>query len=259
MIRSIITRNISSMQFRPSSSIVLRDFSLTLPHLSKVRSLSVRCLLRSVALFSLLLASLPAQAADYILSDDSQTRHLPPGVTWDSAGIYSCGVLTLGADDTISISIKSGDPTPAKITFSGAFTTGDNNKINVYGDASDLTLITTAALTVGVHNVVNANVISTAAVNLGNESNLGGDLTTTGASGIVTLAAEVCVDGHIVTDAGAVTAAGVWTDVGGGITTQAGVVTLGEDVWVVGGISTVAGGVTVGASSCIEGGITTQA
>ena len=64
-----------------------------------------------IALLALLLVGLPAQAANYILSDSS--TNLPPGVTIVSPGHYSGGVLTLGAGDTISL----GATKPATLTF----------------------------------------------------------------------------------------------------------------------------------------------
>ncbi|MFT4587941.1 MAG: hypothetical protein ACI9VS_002749 [Candidatus Binatia bacterium] len=237
--------------------------SLTLPHRSarsdKGKSLSVRWLLRFVSLFSLMFVALPAQAANYVFSDTSTT--LPPGCIYVSPGIYSCGVLTLGADDTISI----GDATPATIIFTGALTTGPSNLINAGGSAADLTLVTIGVLNLGVDTIVNADVFASAAVNLGDGSLLNGNLetasptTTANVTGVVTLGANSSVNGYILTDGGAVTV-GASGFVGGRITTQAGVVTLGADVEVLGGISTGAGAVTVGdGSRTVGGGITTEA
>jgi hypothetical protein len=202
-------------------------------------------------LFSLSLVSLPAQAVDYIFSDDSD--NLPPGCAIVGPGSYSCGVLTLGIGDTISI----GGTKPATITFTGAFTTGAGNLINADGLASDLTLVTVGALTLGADTIVNASVTGTAAVNLGIGSTLGGNLTLASPTGIVTLAANSQVDGYIHTDAGAVTV-GTLGSVGGEVVTEAGVVTLGADAEVQGRISTVAGGITIGDSSSVGGEIATQ-
>ena len=70
-------------------------------------SLVLGCMVSAgfVALLALLLVGLPAPAADYILSDGSST--LPTGVTVVSPGKYSCGVLTLGAGDTISLGARA--------------------------------------------------------------------------------------------------------------------------------------------------------
>ena len=112
---------------------------------------------------------LPAQAADYILSDYSVT--LPPGVIIDSAGNYSSGALTLGAGDTITI----GDTKPAIITFSGQFTTGANSLINVGRLA----------------------VMGSAAINLGIGSTLGGNLSATIPTGVATPSSYSSLDGFI--------------------------------------------------------------
>jgi|GEM_PF-1025632 len=216
--------------------------------------------LRPAIVISIFIAiSARSNAADYILSDTSTT--LPPGVTVVSPGVYSGGVLTLGAGDTISIEGTK----PATLTFTGAFTTGVGNSINASGLTSDLNLVTIGALTVGADSIVKANATSIAAVNIGIGSTLSGNLTTASSTatpnvtGVVTLAANSSVGGYILTDAGAVTV-GIAGSVGGAITTQAGVVTLGANVTTGGGISTGAGAVTVGdGSQTVGGGITTGA
>jgi hypothetical protein len=251
------------MKSTPNSSVPSRNSPLPLPHLSarsvKSKSLSVRWLLRFGALFSLLLVGLPAQAANYVFSDGSS--NLPAGCTYVSPGIYSCGVLTLGAGDTISI----GGTKPATITFTGALTTGSDNLINAGGLTSELNLVMIGVLNLGVDTIMNANVTASAAVNLGIGSTLDGNLTTASptttanVTGIVTLAADSSVSGYILTDAGAVTV-GIAGSVGGSITTTAGVVTLGADCGVGGAISTVAGAVNAGDwSRTVGGGITTEA
>jgi hypothetical protein len=215
--------------------------------------------LRFVSLFSLVFVALPAQAANYVFLNGSS--NLPAGCTYVSPGIYSCGIVTLGVGDTISI----GGAKPATITFAGALTTGPSNLINAVGSAADLTLVTIGVLNLGVDTIVNADVIASAAVNLGDGSLLNGNLvtasptTTANGTGIVTLGANSSVSGYILTDGGAVTV-GASGSVGGRITTQAGVVTLGADVEVRGGISTGAGAVTVGdGGRTVGGGITTSA
>jgi hypothetical protein len=238
--------------------------SLTLPHRSarsdKGKFLSVRGLLRFVSLFSLMFVALPAQAANYVFSADTSSN-LPAGCTYVSPGIYSCGIVTLGAGDTISI----GGAKPATIIFTGALTTGPSNSINDGGDPADLTLVTIGVLNLGVDTIVNADVFASAAVNLAVGSLLNGNLetasptTTANVTGIVTLGANSSVNGYILTDGGAVNV-GASGFVGGRITTQAGVVTLGADVEVLGGISTGAGAVNVGdGSRTVGGGITTEA
>jgi hypothetical protein len=225
---------------------IRRNSPFLTPNYSKgiIRSKLI-LVLQFVALFSLLLVGLPAKAADYTLSDAS--ANLPPGFVIVSPGNYSCGALTLGPNDTISI----GGTTPATITFIGAFTTGVSNLINEAGLASDLTFVTTGTLTLGAETIMNANVSGTAAVNLGIGSILGGNLTTASPAGVVTLAANSRVAGYIHTDDGAVTV-GDLGSVGGEITAEAGAVTLGADVKIDGDIRTIAGAITMsdGGSTC---------
>ncbi len=227
-----------------------------------------RWLVQSVAMLSLLLVGLPAQAVTYNFSPLS--GNLPPGCSLDplSTSSYTCAVVSLAIGDTITI----GAIKPVTITFNGAFTTAAGNLINAGSAASDLALvITTAAgnlinagsaasdltlviigvFTLGDNTVLNANVIGTAAVNLGAGSILSGNLTAIGADGVVTLGVNSTVGGYIHTDAGAVNVANSST-VGGGIATEAGIVTLGTNIKVGGTISSVAGGVTfeAGGSTC---------
>lgn len=218
-----------------------------------------RWLFQLAALLALLLPGWPAQAAtSYTFSPLSALLGtLPAGCSLDSFSLraYSCGVLSLTAGDTITIDSFN---KPVTITFSGAFTTGASNLINVDGATSDLTLITNGVLTLGASTRLNANVVGTAAVNLGSASTLTGNLTTTSTTGIVTLAADSQVGGFISTQEGAVTL-GVRSTVGGAVSAGAGVVTLDEDVKVGGSISTSAGAVTVGGNSTVSGGISTGA
>jgi hypothetical protein len=183
------------MKSKHNISMAAGNHLLTPPRLSersfKSKFRSVRWRLRSVALYSLLMLVLPAQAADYILSDYSVT--LPPGVIIDSAGNYSSGALTLGAGDTITI----GDTKPAIITFSGQFTTGANSLINVGRLASDLTLGTNGTRTLGAGSNVNAEVMGSAAINLGIGSTLGGNLSATIPTGVATPSSYSSLDGFI--------------------------------------------------------------
>jgi len=187
------------------SSMTPSNPSLTLPHRSarsdKGKFLSVRGLLRFVSLFSLMFVALPAQAANYVFSADTSSN-LPAGCTYVSPGIYSCGIVTLGAGDTISI----GGAKPATIIFTGALTTGPSNSINDGGDPADLTLVTIGVLNLGVDTIVNADVFASAAVNLAVGSLLNGNLetasptTTANVTGIVTLGANSSVSGYILTE-----------------------------------------------------------
>jgi len=222
-----------------------------------------RCALRKTGRWTLLLASLLlgnlAQAAtDYTFSPASAVLgNLPAGCSLNflSLSSYSCGVLTLIEGDTITL---GGLFRPVTITFSGAFTTGASNLINASGAVDDLNLVTNGVLSLGANTVLNANVVGTAAVNLGSASTLTGNLSTSTPTGIVTLAADSQVGGFIRSQEGAISL-GVRSTVGGAVSAGAGVVTLDEDVRVGGAISTGAGAVTVGGRSTVGGGISTGA
>jgi hypothetical protein len=205
-----------------------------------------------VTLLSLLLAGMPAQAAtDYTFSP---TGLLPLGcsINQSNTNSYTCGVLTLVVGDTITV----GSSTPVTVTFTAAFTTFEGNSINVQGSPSDLNIVTNGTLVLGANTILNANVTGTAAITLGERSTIGGNITATTSTGVVTLAMNSTVSGFIHTDAGAVNVAGS-SVVGGDITTEAGVVTLLTNVNVGGGIETIAGGIAVGDGSSICGNVIT--
>lgn len=212
---------------------------------------------RWALLVNLLLGNLAHAATDYIFSSNPDLDRLPAGCSLNDASsrAYSCGVLTLGAGDTITL---SGFYEPVTITFSGALTTGAGNFINAGGEAVDLNLITSGVLTLGANTLVNAGVVGTAAVNLGSASILAGNISTSSPTGIVTLAADSRVGGFIRSQEGAINL-GVRSTVGGAVSAAAGVVTLDEDVRVGGAISTRAGAVTVGSRSVVDEGISTGA
>ncbi|MGV8841825.1 MAG: DUF6701 domain-containing protein [Pseudomonas sp.] len=207
----------------------------------------------------LLLGNLAQAATDYFFHPSS--KNLPAGCKKDDGHSYSCGVLTLGEGDTITLGKSDKSDKPDKlvtITFSGAFTTGASNLINASGAVDDLKLITNGVLTLGANTLLNANVVGTAAVNLGGASTLAGNLTTSSTTGIVTLAADSKVGGFISSQEGAINL-GANSTVGGAVSAGAGVVTLGEDVKTGGPISTGAGAVTVGSKSTVGGSISTGA
>jgi len=230
-------------------------------HRYDIISNATRCgLLRLVALLSILLTGMSAQAAtEYEFSLAGQ---LPAGCSLDKPSItsnqpsttsYTCGALTLAHGDTITVGLL-----PVTVTFTGAFTTAAGNMINTSGITSDLNFVIGGVVTLGADSIVNANVTGTAAITLGARSSIGGNITASTTTGVVTLGATSTVGGFIHTDLGAVNVA-VSSVVGGDITTEAGVVTLSPSVSVGGGIETIAGGVTVGGSSIIGGDITTEA
>jgi MSHA biogenesis protein MshQ len=215
-----------------------------------------------VALLMLLLVGLPAQAKNYVFPGN-----LPSGCS-GSSGTYSCGTLTLSANDTVTIA----SPKPATIKFSGAFTTGIGTLINASGAASDLTIVSTGVITLGANAVLNSNVNGSAAINLGIGSTVGGYLSTdagaisigdggsvggsiTTDAGAVTLAANIKVEGSISTVAGGISIGDGTTICANVITTGAGVVTLTTNIKVGGVLSSTAGGITIGAGSTVGGNI----
>jgi MSHA biogenesis protein MshQ len=225
-------------------------------------------LLHLVTLFSLLLVGSPAQAAtDYTFSP---TGLLPPGcsINPSSTNSYTCGVLTLVVEDTITV----GSSTPVTVTFTGAFTTAAGNLINTAGATNDLNIVTNGVLTLGentrlnanvnsagvitmgVKSTINGNVIGTAAINMSYGSTIDGNFTASTTTGVITLAEKSTIGGFIHTDAGAVTVGNLST-IGGGIATQAGVVTLTTNINVGGDISTDAGAITIGSGSSTCGNV----
>jgi hypothetical protein len=203
-----------------------------------------RWLLQSVVMLSLLLVGLPAHSLDYQFGTPEQ--FLPPGCAAGVAeGNYDCGALTLAAGDTISI----GDPKPATITFTGAFTSGANNDINKSGLTSDLSLVVDGAVTLGASSILVAN------------------LTTLNA-GAVTIGGNAFLSGDLITDTGSLTIgaatvpppAGVppQTGVGGGVSTQTGYISMGADSVINGSATTEkAGYVVLGANAAVGGPIVT--
>jgi hypothetical protein len=207
-------------------------------------------LLRLITLFWLLLVGLPAQAAtDYVFSSTGPLLPVGCSINPASTNSYTCGVLTLAAGDTIAVG-----STPVTITFTGAFTTAESNLINISGAISDLNIITNGVLTLGANTILNANVTGTAAINIGIGSTIGGNLTASSTTGVVTLAVNTAVGGFIHTDAGAVTV-GNSSTVGGDVRTVAGVVTLLTDINVGGDISTDAGAINIGDGSSTCGSV----
>ncbi|MDO9269942.1 MAG: hypothetical protein Q7T96_12625, partial [Methylobacter sp.] len=129
-----------------------------------------------------LLTGVPAQAASY-----NFPGVLPAvcSVAPYSINNYTCGILTLDDDDTITLTY------PSTITFNGAFTTGKRNLINSDRLASDLTLVVNGALNVGENSTLIANVTGMDQVNIGANSKILGAITATGTGGIVTIGNDV--------------------------------------------------------------------
>ena len=145
----------------------------------KTRSVPRRFLpWRLVGAVVLMMCALPAYALDYVFPGN-----LPIGCVDNSGGNYACGALALAADDTVTVAA----PTPAKITFSGAFGGGAGVLLNAGSAASNLTLVVNGALTLGAGSTMNATVqtLGAGAVSVGAGSTLSGNISTQ--TGYVTL------------------------------------------------------------------------
>lgn len=227
-----------------------------------------------------LVTALPVQAVDY-----NFPGLLPTGCSVNSSvpNSFDCGGLTLAADDTITIITK-----PTTINFSGVFNTGARTIINAGGSPADLTLNLNGVLNVGIGSKLVANVIDTAAVNLGDNSVVGNITTTAGVvtigadntigkistgdgginignnsqvaaisslNGVITLLNTVTVNGDISSGAGAVNIESYSRVCGNINVTGAGVVTLTTYVKVGGNITTIAGAVTISNGSTVNGSV----
>jgi len=159
-------------------------------------------LLRTLLWLTLSLATAPAWAVAYVFPGS-----MPAGCS-GGAGSYTCGALSLGYNDTITLAA----PTPATITVNGNFRT-NNARINQGGSASNLTLTVNGTLTAEYQAVLNANVNATVLNGSGTEVVFGGNLTATGA---ITLGYRTRVAGNL---SGASLSTGTEVNFGGSVTT----------------------------------------
>lgn len=191
---------------------------------------------------------------------------MPPGCS-GSAGTYSCGALTLGYGDTVTIT----GARPATITVNGDLRT-DTSTINEGGSASDLRLVVTGTLRVDFAARITARVEAGAVLDTGGQATLTGPVSTT--SGNVTLGYATVVNGSITTTSGAVfvansarvtgnitsTSGAVQTDfaatVDGAVAT-AGAVTLAQNTVVGGAVTGGSGAVSVGYAARVNGTVST--
>ena len=221
---------------------------------------------RLICAAALLASALPAHALDYVFPGS-----LPIGCVDNAGGNYACGALTLAAGDTVAIAA----PTPARITFNGAFSGGAGVLLNSGSAASNLTLVVNGALTLGAGSTMNANVqtLGAGAVVFGAGSTVSGDVSTqTGyvtlgqsttvsggistVTGYVSLGASAAVSGSISTLEQGYVVLGASGRVGGSIAVSGGgYVTLGDSAVAAGSISTVRDSVTLGAGSTIGGSV----
>jgi MSHA biogenesis protein MshQ len=216
-----------------------------------VVSITRRWVLSLIMLLTLLLAGMPVQATDYVLADvSSPDRKLPPGCSGpDTSNQYTCGELGLSFGDTIRLTTK-----PAILRFSGILTTGINSTINAGGSAADLTLSLGGAINVGANSHIFANVIDTAAVNIGIGGEISGTITTSTSTGAITTNDNSTVGGAITSTDGAISI-GDNSTVKGFITANLGAVTVGNGSNVFGDISADNGAINIGIKTAVSGSI----
>ena len=203
----------------------------------------IKTLMAGLVTIAVLLASGVAHAANYTFPGS-----MPAGCS-GSAGNYSCGALTLGYGDTITIA----NPKPATITVNGALYT-DTSTINASGAASDLNLIITGPLTTKYRAVLNANVTAASvdASGGGTEVKFGGYLSaTSGAINLnyrTTVAGDIQASGNVTLDNE--------TEVGGSIVASTGQVIVGYSARVAGAVTTSSGPIFLAQSSATFGCVT---
>jgi MSHA biogenesis protein MshQ len=185
-------------------------------------------LFRTLLWLTLALAAGPALAVAYVFPTS-----MPAGCS-GSAGTYTCGTLSLGYNDTITLAA----PTPATITVTGNLTT-NNARINQGGSASNLTLNVNGTLTAEYQAVLNANVNANVLNGSGTEVVFGGNVTVAGA---ITLGYRTRVVGNI---SGASLATGTEVNFGGSVTTS-GAVDIGY-------AASLGGAVTAGSTLRLRG------
>ncbi len=199
-------------------------------------------LLRAALALVLMLMSLPSLAVNYVFP-----TLMPAGCSGSGAS-YTCGSVSLGYNDTISIA--SGTPTTIRIN--GNLST-NNARINASGSAANLTLQVTGTLSTGYEARVNANV--TAGVihdGGGGQVIFGGSLATT--TGAITLGYGSRVTGDLTSTTGAIAIGGI-VEVGGQVSCSC-AVTLAYNARVVGNIH--AASVSASGQVFLQGAVTTS-
>lgn len=166
-----------------------------------------------------------ARAANYVFPGT-----LPAGCS-GAGPTYTCGALSLGNNDTVTINGSK----PATITINGNFYT-NNAVINNAGTAADLTIVASGTLSTRDNVVIKANVQAATINNNTNAAQFGGNVTAT--SGNVVLAYQTTVTGTVTS--------------GNGSITMGNEAVIGGDV-----ISTGGGAVNVKYKSRITGSVTT--
>ena len=223
---------------------------------------SQRLRLAAVALL-LTVAALPARAINYVLPGT-----LPIGCS-ASGSIYTCGALTMTPGDTISVAA----PKPATLKINGAFD-ANNVVINSAGNASDLSIVVSGALTLRYQASLKANITAASVNDVDGQVVLGGSLAATSGSialgfkttvaglvssttGAISLAQKVAASGGVSSNSGTVDL-GFQTQVNGSISTNA-AVTLSQQALVSGSVSSGSGAVNLGYQSQVNGAINSTA
>ncbi|MEO8153964.1 MAG: DUF6701 domain-containing protein [Rhizobacter sp.] len=179
-------------------------------------------LLRSGLLLLACIAG-PALATNYTFPGA-----LPAGCS-SSGGNYTCGALTLGYNDTITI----GAPTPTTITINGAFST-NTSQINNSGTAGNLSLVVNGAMTIGYQSRIVANITATSINDSSGQVTFGGSLATS--TGSIAVGYASTVAGSITSTSGAITLAGT-VQAASSVTCSGCTVTVGNLARITGNVS----------------------
>jgi hypothetical protein len=172
---------------------------------------------------------------------------MPSGCS-GSNGSYTCGTLSLGYNDTVTIAGTK----PATITVNGNLST-DTSQINQAGSASDLTLNISGTLTLGYQARITAN-ITAASVNDtgGGKVVITGNLAANG--GNVSLAYQSSVSGNLSTSGSGTLTTGQSGTVGGSISAGTGAISISPSSTVSGSV-TGSGSISVGQSAVVSGNV----
>lgn len=209
-------------------------------------------LLRLLALLVLLCAG-PVLAASYSLPGA-----LPPGCSAGGGGSYTCGSLSLGYGDTLTVA----SPKPATLTINGDFST-NNAVINSGGSAADLQINVSGRLLLQYQTQIKAHISAGSVDDESGAASLSGNLSVSGsgtlrlrwttsvsgnlssASGSITLDESNVIGGNIASTGGGAISIGYRSTVAGSVSTS-GAVTLGQEADVTGAVDGGSGAISVG-------------
>ena len=195
-----------------------------------------------LSIFAVWLAAIgTVHATNYVFPNK-----MPSGCS-GSNGVYSCGSLSLGYGDKITLS----SPKIASITINGDLYT-NTSRINVGGAAADLTLIVTGQLRADYQAVIQANISAGSISDSSGKVTFGGSLAVT--SGNISLNFESTVAGDISSTSGGISI-GQNNEVGGNISSESGAVSIGYSARISGDVAT-SGAISTAQDSRIAGKIT---